>query len=50
MGAPTELTQEVLFESENGIAIITMNRPAQRNALNQGLRTGLRMAWELFGG
>ena len=48
MGTRTELTQEVVFESDDGVAVITMNRPEQRNALNQGLRTGLRMAWELF--
>ncbi len=31
----------VLFSSENGIAVITLNRPERRNALNQALLSGL---------
>jgi enoyl-CoA hydratase/carnithine racemase len=39
---------EVLFEVEGPVAIVTMNRPDQRNAINRGLRDGLRSAWERF--
>jgi enoyl-CoA hydratase/carnithine racemase len=39
----------VLFEARrDGIAIITINRPEQRNALGQDVRQGLFAAWERF--
>ena len=39
----------VLFDArEDGIAIITINRPEQRNALNQEVREGLTKAWHRF--
>jgi enoyl-CoA hydratase len=42
-------TDAVLFEArEDGIAIITINRPEQRNALSRDVRAGLRAAWERF--
>jgi enoyl-CoA hydratase len=41
-------TQEVLFETIDNIAVITLNRPAQRNAINRALHHGLLNAWEQF--
>ena len=43
-----KLTEEILFEVEDGIAIITIDRPQQRNAINRGVNEGLRKAFELF--
>lgn len=43
-----KLTDEVLFEVEDGIAIITIDRPQQRNAINGGVIEGLRKAFDLF--
>jgi len=40
---------DVLFDGrEDGIAIITINRPEARNALSRGVREGLFAAWERF--
>jgi enoyl-CoA hydratase/carnithine racemase len=40
---------EVLFERPaSAIALITLNRPAQRNAINAGMRQGLFDAWARF--
>mgnify|MGYP003582577555 CR=1 FL=1 len=40
------LTDEVKFEvAEDGIAVITIDRPEQRNAINAGVIAGLRQAW-----
>jgi enoyl-CoA hydratase/carnithine racemase len=45
------LTDEILFEVEDGgIAIITIDRPQARNAINTGVIEGLRLAWQKFGG
>lgn len=38
----------VRYEVEDGIAIITINRPDQRNSLSRGVREGLRRAWKQF--
>jgi len=39
----------VLFDArEDGIAIITINRPEQRNCLSREVREGLRTAWQRF--
>lgn len=39
----------VLFDARSdGIAIITIDRPEQRNALNREVREGLRAAWNRF--
>ncbi|MET0589239.1 MAG: enoyl-CoA hydratase-related protein [Novosphingobium sp.] len=43
------MTDPVLFDArEDGIAIITINRPEQRNALSREVREGLRAAWVRF--
>ena len=40
------LTEEIIFEVvDDSIAIITIDRPAQRNAINAGVIEGLRLAW-----
>ena len=40
------LTDEVTWEVVDGcIAVVTIDRPAQRNAINSGVVAGLRMAW-----
>jgi enoyl-CoA hydratase/carnithine racemase len=42
-------TEAVLFDArEDGIAIITINRPDSRNALSREVREGLFAAWERF--
>ncbi|NMD58835.1 UNVERIFIED_ORG: enoyl-CoA hydratase/carnithine racemase [Nocardia globerula] len=39
----------VLFDArEDGIAVITLNRPETRNCLDQAMREGLRDAWNRF--
>ena len=41
----------VLLEKRaNGVAVITINRPEQRNALGRAVREGLREAWAWFEG
>lgn len=46
MNAPAP---EVLFDVADGhTAVITINRPAQRNAISQAVNTGLRAAWQRF--
>ncbi|WP_380780905.1 enoyl-CoA hydratase/isomerase family protein [Sphingomonas sp. R86520] len=43
------MTDAVLFEARaDGIAIITLNRPDQRNALGKDIREGLFAAWDRF--
>ncbi|WP_428248156.1 enoyl-CoA hydratase-related protein [Ferrovibrio sp.] len=39
---------EILYERRGGIAIITINRPEQRNAISKVVRSGLREAFERF--
>jgi enoyl-CoA hydratase/carnithine racemase len=39
---------EILYETRDGIAVITINRPEQRNAINHAVREGLREAWKRF--
>ncbi|MBN2238770.1 MAG: enoyl-CoA hydratase/isomerase family protein [Dehalococcoidales bacterium] len=36
-----ENNQEILYTKENGVAVITMNRPEKRNALSPGLFSGI---------
>ncbi|WP_333702474.1 enoyl-CoA hydratase/isomerase family protein [Sphingobium yanoikuyae] len=46
---PDASTDPVLFEARpDGIAILTINRPDQRNALSRDVREGLRAAWQRF--
>jgi enoyl-CoA hydratase len=46
---PEAQTDAVLFEARpDGIAILTINRPDQRNALGRDVREGLRTAWQRF--
>jgi enoyl-CoA hydratase len=43
------MTDAVLYERDlDGIAIITINRPEQRNCLSKEVRDGLFAAWERF--
>src|ERR1700751_5028338 len=43
------MTDPVLFDArDDGIAIITINRPDQRNCLSKDVREGLFAAWERF--
>jgi enoyl-CoA hydratase len=43
------MSDAVLFDArEDGIAVITLNRPDSRNALGKDVRTGLFAAWERF--
>ena len=43
------MSDAVLFEArQDGIAIITLNRPDTRNALSKEIREGLFNAWEAF--
>jgi enoyl-CoA hydratase len=45
------MSDAVLFEArDDGIAIITLNRPENRNALSKEIRAGLFAAWERFEG
>lgn len=43
-----KLTDEILWEVEDGIAVITIDRPQQRNAINRGVNEGLHKAFDLF--
>ncbi len=46
---PEPTSDAILFDArDDGIAIITINRPEQRNALNREVRKGLAAAWERF--
>ncbi|HTV96142.1 MAG TPA: enoyl-CoA hydratase-related protein [Steroidobacteraceae bacterium] len=43
------MSEAVLFDArEDGIALITLNRPEARNALGKDIRAGLFAAWERF--
>ncbi|WP_345497701.1 enoyl-CoA hydratase/isomerase family protein [Nocardia callitridis] len=52
MAAPSDAAAAnaaVLFEARaDGIAVITLNRPATRNCLDRDIRAGLFAAWERF--
>ena len=38
--------EEILFQKKGKTAYIILNRPEQKNAINLGMRRGLREAWE----
>ena len=42
------MSNAILFEQHDNIALITINRPEQRNAINSEVREGLFAAWERF--
>ena len=43
------MSDAVLFDArDDGIAIITLNRPDTRNALGRDIREGLFAAWDRF--
>src|ERR1700754_3989203 len=43
------MSDAVLFDArEDGIAVITLNRPDSRNALGKDIRAGLFAAWDRF--
>ncbi|MBI3249954.1 MAG: enoyl-CoA hydratase/isomerase family protein [Deltaproteobacteria bacterium] len=39
---------EILYETRGQVAIVTINRPEARNAINFGVREGLLAAWDRF--
>ncbi len=42
------MNEDILYESRGAVVVITINRPAQRNAISSGVRNGLRQAFERF--
>jgi enoyl-CoA hydratase len=44
------MANEVLYDIEGEIVVITLNRPEKRNALNAAMREGLWEAWRNFEG
>jgi enoyl-CoA hydratase/carnithine racemase len=43
------MNDAILYQVDaKGIAVITINRPAQRNCLSREVREGLRAAWQRF--
>jgi enoyl-CoA hydratase/carnithine racemase len=40
------MNNAVTYESTDGVAVITLNRPDKRNAINNDVALGLRAAWE----
>jgi len=42
------MAEEILYENRGRVAVITINRPEARNAINQGVREGLTAAWARF--
>jgi enoyl-CoA hydratase len=43
-----KLNDEINFETEDGIAVITIDRPQSRNAINNGVIEGMRQAFDRF--
>jgi len=44
----SDATEAVLYESQDGIATITINRPKQLNAIDAAVEVGLAEAWRRF--
>ncbi|QDO97119.1 enoyl-CoA hydratase/isomerase family protein [Ferrovibrio terrae] len=42
------MSEDILFDRRGAVAVITINRPEQRNAISSGVRRGLRDAFECF--
>ena len=42
------MSEAILYEMRGPVALITINRPAARNAINAEVRTGLFRAWQRF--
>ena len=42
------MSETVTYESRDGVALITINRPERLNALNEAVIQGLRNAWQRF--
>lgn len=42
------MADEILYEHRGRVAVITINRPQARNAINRAVREGLAAAWERF--
>lgn len=42
------MSDDILYDSRGAVVVITINRPAQRNAISSGVRNGLRQAFERF--
>ena len=42
------MADEILYENRGPVAVVTMNRPEARNAINAGVREGLLAAWQRF--
>lgn len=42
------MADEILYEMRGQVAVITINRPEQRNSINAAVRAGLFAAWERF--
>lgn len=42
------MDDEVLYEADGPLRIITINRPAAANAVNEAVRRGMREAWAAF--
>lgn len=42
------MNEAILYEMHGAVAIITINRPESRNAINRAVREGLSAAWQRF--
>ena len=42
------MSNEILYEVNDGIAVITINRPERKNAINRAVREGLFAVWPRF--
>jgi len=42
------MAEAILYDNRGKVAIVTINRPEARNAINRDVRDGLAAAWERF--